>query len=268
VTENQPDRKLHWREYDCEFLGTALLCLCGLSAVTFDFGRGLPMERWIPSESARLLITGILFAGSGSLIAISGIGKRSGAHLNPSVTLAFWVGRKMHRGDALGYILAQFAGATLGAAAVAFIWNRYAMSVNFGMTLPGESYGRWRAFGAEFLMTWGYISLIFYFVSHRNLMRKTPLMNWLVVATLVWVEAPVSGTSLNAARSFGPAVVANFWPNQWIYLVAPSMGGILAAITYPLLHRGKILTGKLFHSPNYPSVFKNVPHPEELHSVD
>jgi aquaporin Z len=264
MKNNQPARALHWREYGCEVLGTALLCIGGLSAVTFDFGKGLPMEIWFPSYRLRLLITGLLFSGSGSLIAISALGKVSGAHLNPSVTLAFWVQRKMHRWDAMLYMVSQFLGATIGAGAIWAIWGSYASSVKFGVTLPGARFGVWRAFGAEFLMTWFYITLIFYFVSHKSLMKKTPLMNWIVIAVFVWLEAPVSGTSLNAARSFGPALIAHIWSWQWLYFVAPALGAVLAALTYPVLHTGKVLTGKLFHSAEYPSLFKNVPSPSEL----
>jgi aquaporin Z len=252
-------RAFNGREYACEVLGTALLCICGLSAVTWDFGKGLPMSTWIPSVSIRLLLTGLMFSGSGSLIAISPIGKLSGAHLNPGVTAAFWIRRKMHWHDAVLYIVSQFIGAAFGCVLLAVVWGQYYRSVNFGMTLPGASFGPLVAGGAEFLMTAGYITLILLFVSSHRLMRKTPLMNWLVVAFLVWVEAPVSGTSINAARSFGPALVASNWTDYGIYLVCPTFGACAAAIGFPLVQSGerKILTAKLFHSSKYPSIFKS-----------
>ncbi len=95
----------------CEFLGTALLFGGGLSAVFLDFGQGSPVAAHLASTSARLLLTGLLFAGTGSLVALSPLGRRSGAHLNPVVTLAFWTQRKVHPHDLGGYVVAQLAGA-------------------------------------------------------------------------------------------------------------------------------------------------------------
>jgi aquaporin Z len=89
-------KKLNWNEYACEMAGSAFNIFVGLSAVVFDFGRGLWMERWIPDGSVRLLLTGLIYAGSGSLFAVSPLGKLSGGHINPSVSLAFWACGKMH----------------------------------------------------------------------------------------------------------------------------------------------------------------------------
>jgi aquaporin Z len=79
-------KQLHWPEYGAELLGTAFLFFAGLSAVAFDFGAGSPLARIIPDESTHLLITGLLFAGAGSLVAVSPLRKLSGVHINPAVT--------------------------------------------------------------------------------------------------------------------------------------------------------------------------------------
>lgn len=89
-----PQPGLHLAEWSCELLGTALLLLGGSSAVCLDFGPHSPLRGL--GSSVRLLLTGLLFAGTGSLLAISPLGRRSGAHLNPVVTLAFWTQRKVH----------------------------------------------------------------------------------------------------------------------------------------------------------------------------
>ena len=80
---------------------------------------------------------------------------------------------------------------------------------------------------------------------------------------MVWQEAPISGTSLNPARSFGPALVSWFWQDQWLYWIAPPLGALLAVGAFRLFSIGKrdVLTGKLFHVPHYRSVFKNVSAP-------
>lgn len=131
---------LNWSEYGAELLGTAFNLLVGFSIITFDFGKGLPMERLIPAESPRLLINGLIFAGSGALFAISPLGKLSGAHLNPCLSMAFWLQGKMHRLDLFGYIIAQFLGAIIGTFMAFFLWGNYFISTNYCITLPGIGY--------------------------------------------------------------------------------------------------------------------------------
>ena len=256
-------RQLHWPEYGAELLGTAWLVLLGLSAVVFDFGTGLPVSRLIPDRSARLLITGLLFAGSGSLVAISPLGRLSGAHINPSVSLAFWVQGKMRFYDLVGYVIGQLLGAILGETLLVLIWGGYAASVHNGMTLPGAGYPLWLVFLAEVALTALLVFLIFLFVSSHRLMHWTPLMAWLLIATMVWQEAPISGTSLNPARSLAPALLSWFWTDQWLYCIAPPLGALLAVAAFRLFTASErdVLTGKLFHVPHYRSVFKNVSEP-------
>ncbi len=124
----------------CELLGTALLLLGGLSAVCFNFGPHSPL-RDLP-DSPRLLLTGLLFAGTGSLLAVSPLGRRSGAHLNPVVTLAFWTQRHVHPHDLLGYVVSQLLGGVLGTAAVLALWGPEARAVHLGATSPGLVVGR------------------------------------------------------------------------------------------------------------------------------
>src|SRR5258708_38529669 len=128
----------HWAEWACELVGTALLLIGGLSAICWDFAPGSPVATAVPDHSARLLITGLLFAGTGSLVAISPLGRRSGAHLNPAVSLAFWRRGHMSPPDLAGYIAAQFAGALLGTALVRLLWGRTAAAVQLGATPAGH----------------------------------------------------------------------------------------------------------------------------------
>jgi len=230
----------------------------GLSAVVFDFGAGLPMERWIPDPSLRLLLTGVCFAGTGSLVAISPLGRLSGGHINPSVSLAFWLHGKMRLLDFVGYVLAQMLGGALGAAALVGVWRKYASSVGNGMTRPGVGWPLGEVFAFEVAMTGMLVLFIFIFVSNERLMRWTPLMTWIVVAMMVWLEAPISGTSLNPARSVGPALVSGIWQDQWISGGAPPLGGILGLLAFRACSRAgrEVLTCKLFHAPNYRSIFK------------
>jgi aquaporin Z len=265
MPEAKPDplQHSHAPEYVAEFLGTGCMVFFGLSAVVFDFGTGLPMSRWVPDHSLRLLITGLLFAGTGSLVVISPLGRLSGGHINPSVSLAFWLHGKMRFVDFLGYVVAQMLGGIAGAAALSGVWKKYAASVNDGMTLPGAGWPLWAVFGWEVAITAVLVFLIFFFVSSKRLMRWTPFMTWLLIAIMVWLEAPISGTSLNPARSLGPALVSGNWSSQWIYAVAPPLGGIVGMFLFDIITPTwrEVLTGKLFHAPNYRSVFKCAPVP-------
>lgn len=253
----------HWAEYGAELLGTALLVFIGLSAVVLDFSAGSPVARLVPDPGSRRLITGLFFAGSGSLVAISPLGKLSGAHINPAVSLAFWLQGKLHRHDLLGYITGQFLGGILGALALAWLWGGRAASVHEGTTLPNPTVPLWVPFVAEAGLTALLVLSIFVFVSSHRLMHWTPLMTWFLVATMVWLEAPLSGTSLNPARSFGPALAAGIWSHQWLYIVAPPLGAALAVALFRwLAAKREVLTAKLFHVAHYRSIFKNVrvPH--------
>lgn len=243
----------HWVPWGCEFLGTAILLIGGLSAVFLDFGPTSPVIPQLPSVSARLLLTGLLFAGTGSLVALSPIGRRSGAHLNPAVTLAFWTQRKVHPHDLAGYVTAQILGAITAVAALRLAWGHTARALHLGATTPGHGFTALEASGLEALMTATLILMIFFMTSSVRTARWTPLGNWLLVATLVWQGAPYTGTSLNPARSLGPALVAAQPRVLWVYVVGPLAGAMLATAVFAGFRDTHTLTAKLFHDPRYPS---------------
>jgi len=243
----------HWTEWCCEAAGTALLLLGGLSAVFLDLGPHSPVVPQLPSMSARLLLTGLMFAGSGSLIALSPLGRRSGAHLNPVVTLAFWTQGKVHPHDLAGYVAAQLIGALAGTAVLAAAWGPTAAALHLGATAPGRGLSTPAAAGIEAAMTAALVLLILLMTSDPRSARWTPLGTWILVAGLVWQVAPFTGTSLNPARSFGPAVLAPLLGPLWAYVVGPICGSLLATAVFALFRTRSTLTAKLFHDPSYPS---------------
>ena len=257
-TSAAPLPKWHPPEYFAELAGTACLVFFGLSAVVFDFAPDLPMSHWLPNPSLRLLLNGILFAGSGSLVVISPLGRLSGGHINPSVSLAFWLSGKMHARDFVGYVVGQMLGGLLGATALVLAWRGHAATVRNGMTLPGAGFPLWFVFDCEVALTGLLVFLIFIFVSSKRLLHWTPLMNWIVVAMMVWLEAPISGTSLNPARSFGPALVSGTYTAQWLYFIAPLLGGMMGLAAFKLFTPAWrcLQTGKLVHAPHYRSLFR------------
>jgi aquaporin Z len=248
----QPARSgVHPREWGCELAGTAILLVCGLSAVCLDFGSRSPFRH--DATSPRLLLTGLLFAGSGSLIAISPIGRRSGAHLNPAVTVAFWSQRKVHPHDLAGYVIAQLIGAVIGTAAVRLLWRSQAVGLHLGATSPGRGLSNPEAALVEAGMTALLILVILLMTSGRRSARWTPLVLWPLIAVLVWQGAPYTGTSLNPARSFGPALLAPSLSHYWVYVAGPLLGVAIAVAMFAVVRSRSVLTTKLFHDPSYPS---------------
>lgn len=118
-----------------------------------DFGPGSLVTGILPSTSARLLVIGLLFAGTGSLVAVSPLGRRSGAHLNPALTLAFWTQREVHRHDVAGYIAAQLLGAIFACGLLRAAWGRTARALHVGATQPGRGLTDFEATAMEALMT-------------------------------------------------------------------------------------------------------------------
>ena len=241
----------HLAEWSAELLGTGLVLLVGLSAVCFDFGSASPLHA-LPT-SLRYLLTGLVFAGTGSLFALTPPGRRSGAHLNPVVTLVFWSQRKVHWHDLVGYVLAQLLGAIIGAAIVRAAWGAQAVSVHDGATQPGPGVSAAVAVLLEAAMTAVVILTILLMTSRAAIARYTPLVLWLLIAVFVWQLAPLTGTSLNPARSLGPALVAPLLGPYWIYVVGPCLGGAVAALLFTVATPAEVLTTKLFHDVRYPS---------------
>ncbi len=250
-----PSEGWHWAEWCAEGLGTAILLLAGLSAVCLDFAPASPMLHLVTSSSIRLLITGLLFAAVGSLVAISPLGRRSGAHLNPAVTLAFWASGHVSRSDLLGYLSAQALGALLGVALLRLAWSSMAVSVQDGRTSPQAGVSLAAAVGIEALLTAVLILAIFFCTSSARTARWTPLVLWVVVALLVWRGAPYTGCSMNPTRSLAPAIITGDYTSLWIYLVGPALGALATAWLFVKAPTGlSPVTAKLFHDASYPSV--------------
>ncbi len=247
-----------FKAFAAEFVGTALLITVGLSIVIAMFGTSSPMITLIPDPGTRRLFTGFLFGTTGALIAVSWIGKVSGAHINPAVTLSFWILRKIDANHAIGYMIAQCSGAILGAVPL-LLWEDMGRSVAYGATLPGSQYGVGIAAMGEIVTTFALIVGLFVFIGHKRLMAFTPLLFPFLYAVMVYLEAPISGTSTNPARSLGPAVIADAWHGWWIYLVGPLLGAWIGTVIqkYGIFKRLEIRVAKIYHFKHDPlGIFK------------
>jgi aquaporin Z len=245
----------HAPEYGAEFLGTAFLMFCVVGAVGLMFAPHSPATRFIPSVALRLFLTGVVLGGAGSLVAVTPLGRLSGAHLNPAMSVGFFAEGKMHFHDLLAYVTAQMAGAALGAYGGRLAFTGLAAGVRDALNQPGNEATVPLALGAEALATFALAFVVFEMLSRRSVMRWTPLAVVGVVAVIVWLDGNYSGASLNPARSFGPVLVAGIWHLYWIYMLGPCSGALLAAALHRFGARRPANTGKLFHDHHYRSIF-------------
>ena len=245
MTEESNGRHLPWMLFVSELIGTALLVLVGLSLVIFMFGNGTPMAHLIPSEGLRRLITGCLFGTTGAIIALSPVGKVSGAHINPVVTLAFRLMGKLDLPTTIGYIAAQLIGAVVGSLPL-LVWGAMGKSVAFGATLPGFGYPLRMVLVGEVITTFMMITLLAVFLGFRTIRPFTPAIFPPLYAIMVWAEAPISGTSTNPARSLGPSVISGQWQGWWIYWIGPMAGMLLAILACSFLAK-RIEVAKLYY---------------------
>jgi aquaporin Z len=243
-----PPTRLHWKLYIAELAGTAILVWVGVSVVIVMFGEGSPLPSLLPSLSARRFVTGALFGSVGALVTISAIGRISGAHLNPAVTLAFWLEGKMTWRDAVSYGLAQVLGGIVGSLPL-LAWGAMGRSIEFGVTLPGQGIPAWMALLGETGVTFLFVLAIFTIAAHPSTRRFTPLSIPVLFSLLVWAEASISGASANPARSLGPALIAAIARDQWIYVVGPLLGAALAIGFMKLQIPGwpRVSVARLFH---------------------
>ncbi len=226
----------------------------GISAIALMWGSGSPVPV-VPVPALRRLITGLLFAGGATAVVYSPLGKRSGAHINPAVTLAFWRLGKIPTRDAAAYIVAQILGAFAGTAAAALVWQDLARSIQYAATAPGDGWTWLGALVAEGLCTFALVFLIFVCVNKPSIAARTGFIAGSLVAFLVMIEAPVSGTSVNPARSLAPAMFVPLYKDQWIYFVGPIAGALIAAVAYQRRWGGATVCAKLYHTADYPCPF-------------
>ncbi len=247
----------HWPEYFMEAAGLGLFMVSACVFGTLLFHPDSPATRLIPDPVFRRVLMGLAMGSTAVAIIYSPWGKQSGAHINPSVTLAFLRLGKIQPRDALWYMGFQFAGAVAGVMLAALILgSRIAdPTVNYVATLPGSA-GITTAFLAEVVIS-GLLMLMILAVSNtQRLARYTGLFAGALVATYISVEAPISGMSMNPARTFGSALPGDIWDAFWIYLIAPPLGMLLASEFYISRQgRSAVSCAKLHHDNDKRCIF-------------
>src|SRR6516225_1266372 len=261
TTTEAPAATAVWRNWPEYLMEAAELASFMISACLFTVllqHPGSPVRAALPDVKLRRVLTGMVMGLTALAIFYSPWGKRSGAHLNPSLTLPFFSVGKIEVRDALFYILAQFAGGIAGVGVASLLIGAALghPAVHYAATMPGSS-GPWVAFGAEFVISFLMIAAVLTFSNSKSLARWTPVIAATLVATYISIEAPLSGMSMNPARTLGSSVWAANFQALWIYFTAPVLGMLLAARVYVWRHGAhRVFCAKLHHHNGQPCIFR------------
>ena len=247
----------HWPEYAIEAFCLGAFMVSAAVFGTWIYHPASPIARTVPDSLERNAVMGLAMALTAVALFFSPWGKRSGAHMNPATTLAFFRLGKIAPWDATFYVLAQFAGGIAG------VWIAYLIvgasiadpAVAWVVTVPGPT-GAWVAFLAEIAIAYVMLLTVLYVSNVKRLARWTGLFAAALLFLYITFEAPYSGMSLNPARTFGSAVFAHRYDALWVYFAAPVLGMLLAAETF--VRVGRLRTAhcaKYHHENSQPCIF-------------
>lgn len=244
----------HWRDYLLEAGGLMVFMIGAGAFGTLFLYPGSPVAQAIPSDLLKRIGLGLCM-GVVTFGIVSGIGAKTGAHINPAVTWAFYRAGKIGRADAVWYTIAQFIGACLAPVLLlAVIGAPFASDeVAYATSLPGPG-GALLAFAAEFVISLILMLVLLVAVNSKRLEPRTPAIIGALIAIYIAFESPLSGMSLNPARSFGSALTANRWDGMWVYFTAPVLAMLLAVAIYDRMRTARLplVTTDFKLSPRYP----------------
>jgi aquaporin Z len=229
----------HWPEYliEAAALGIFMISACVFTVLLEH--PASPAHRAIDDSFHRRLIMGLVMGLTAGAIIHSPWGHRSGAQMNPALTFTFWTLGKLTTRDTVFYILFQFAGALAGVLLSAVIIGQplWHSAVNFAATVPGmlgEAAAFWSEAGISALL----MAIALIVSASQRLRPWMPVFAGLLVAAFIAFEAPLSGMSMNPARTLASAIPSGKWNAIWIYFTAPPLGMLAAAQLY-ILARGR-----------------------------
>jgi aquaporin Z len=229
------------RKLLAEFLGTAILVFFAVGVATLSFGFGAAGSSFVAGVVATAFAFGL------TLMALAySLGPISGCHVNPAVTIGALVAGRLSLKDAVGYWVAQFAGGIVGALV---LWGIFSTSPLYHRATTGLGTDGWGAashihvgafgaFLAEVILTAFFVFVILSVTSKTAHVATAAMVIGLTLAAVHLVGIPITGTSVNPARSLGPALVVGgtALKQVWLFIVAPLVGGVLAALLYRIFH--------------------------------
>ena len=220
-----------------EFVGTALLVIFAVGAATLSFG----FRAAGASTSAGVVMTALTF-GLVLLSLVYAIGPISGCHVNPAVTIGFVVSKRMSLSDAIGYWAAQFAGGIVGATV---LWAIFEGAPSYSRETVGLGADGWGshsmielnaggAFAAEVVLTFLFVLVVLSATSYVASANFAGLAIGMALTAVHLFGIPLTGTSVNPARSLGPAIIVggDALSQVWLFIVAPLVGGAIAAVAH------------------------------------
>lgn len=255
---NKEALKQHWPEYLMEAVELGLFMFSACAFTVLLYHPSSPIAQTIHDGVWRRFVMGLAMGSTAVAIVFSPLGKRSGAHFNPSVTWTFFRLGKINAWDAAFYTLFQFAGGVAGILLASFTLGKLVahQSVNFAVTLPGAG-GPAVAFLAEIFISFVLMTVVLNVSNTKRLARWTGVFAGALVAIYITIESPISGMSMNPARTFSSAIGAEVWLSLWIYFLAPPLGMLLAAEVYQRMNAGAaIACAKLHHHNNQRCIFR------------
>jgi aquaporin Z len=239
----------HWPEYLIEGAGLGLFLLAAVGFTVLLEHPGSPLRAALPEPLLRRALMGAAMGATAVALVCSPFGQRSGAHFNPALTFTYFRLGRIAPADAAGYAIAQFAGALAGVALAGVLFGALPAdaAVRFAVTLPGSP-GPAAAFAAELAISFGLMLTVLASTNSPRFARYTPFLCGLLIAAYITLEAPLSGMSMNPARTLGSAARAGEFSWLWIYFLAPPLGMLLAAQVYVGLGaRRQVHCAKLHH---------------------
>lgn len=234
----------HWPYYAAEAAGIGFFMLCGtLLTILFEHPASPVHQALVGPALLRRAGIGL---GMGLVIVVlvyNPWGRKSGAHINPAVTIAFWQLGKIRRADAVWYMLAQLAGALLIGQLLKLALGAYFAhpAVNYLVTEPRPAHGQLVAFGAEFVISFILMLVMLLALHHEHLKKSTGWLIGVLLVLYITFESPLSSMSLNPARTLGSAVAANSYSGMWLYWVAPIAAMLLATVFFNKAYKGQDL---------------------------
>lgn len=247
----------HWPEYLAEATGLGLFMIAASFCASLLEHPASPVRQALDEALLRRALMGLAMGATAIALIYSPLGVRSGAHLNPATSMTFWRLGTLHGVDAGAYVAAQFTGAVAGMVISRQLFQAWiaAPEVHYVATVPGP-WGSLPAFAAEVVITFVLMTTVLRVSNHPTLARYTGVCAGCLIALYITFEAPISGMSLNPARSFGPALVAGEIDTLWIYFGAPPMGMLLAAQAYVRTRGlGAVFCAKLHHAAGVRCIF-------------
>lgn len=248
----------HWPNYVIEaaLLGTFMLAAC--TAVVVLEHPVSPLRRRLSGGHVRRAIVGVLMGVTAIALIHSPWGRRSGAHMNPAVTLTFLALGKIAPRDSVGYVAGQFLGGLAGVGAARLLLGRAVMhgSIACAATLPGRR-GTHAAWLGEFAIGFTMMSMVLLTTNRPDTAPYTGVLAGTLVALFIAFEAPLSGMSMNPARTLASAVHARRFQGLWVYFTAPPLAMLGAAALYTSVEGSSaVRCAKLDHSGHEPCPFR------------